>query len=79
MTAFIQYTPSTSGKTISVGDGHSLPVTGQGTVHFQLCDGEHIPALQTNMVSLGCLKAVGATGNFGGGIIQVTVGNIALM
>ena len=89
-TAFIQYTPSTSGETISVGDGHSLPVAGRGTVHFQsrLCNGEHtvvlhevehIPALQTNMVSLGCLEAVGVTGNFGGGIIQVAMGNVALM
>jgi len=89
-TAFIQYTPSTLGETISVGDGHSLPVAGRGTVHFQiqLCDGEHtvvlhevehVPALQTNMVSLGCLEAVGATGNFSGGIIQVTMGNVALM
>jgi hypothetical protein len=89
-TAFIQYTPSTSGETISVGDGYSFPVTGRGTVHFQsrLCDGEHtvmlhevehVPELQTNMVSLGCLEAVGATGNFSGGIIQVTMGNVALM
>ena len=88
--AFIQYTPLTSGKTISVGDGHELPVAGRGTVHFQsrLCVGErtvvlhkveHVPALCSNLISLSCLEAVGAIGSFGGGGIQVLMGNAELM
>jgi hypothetical protein len=80
--AFIQYTPSAPGKTISVGDGHELPVAGRGTIRFQsrLCIGEytvvlyeveHVPVLSSNMVSLSQLETVGVIGSFGGGGIQV--------
>ncbi|KAJ3476999.1 hypothetical protein NLI96_g10770 [Meripilus lineatus] len=69
---FTHYTPSPNSETISVGDGHPIPVAGSGIVKWEsrlpngthtiiLRNVQHIPLLATNLVSLGTLQREGAT------------------
>ena len=69
---FIEYTPSPNSKTISVGDGHPIPIAGVGNVKWKsrlpggshvvhLCNVQHVPLLTANLVSLGTLQREGAT------------------
>ena len=82
---FMRYTSSAAVETISVGDGHPLPIAGRGSFTFksQLLDGiltvvlhrvTHLPRLQENLISLSKLEDDGAYGTFGGGCIKVMMG-----
>ena len=64
---FTSYTPTSTPKSISVGDYHDIPVAGHDTICFQaqLLDGYHsiilhsalhIPKLTANLISLGTLQ-----------------------
>ena len=69
---FIEYTPSPNSETISVGDGHPIPIAEVGNVKWKsrlpggshvvyLRNVQHVPLLTANLVSLGTLQREGAT------------------
>lgn len=78
---FSAYVPSTASETISVGDGHTVPVIGRGSVRWKsrLPNGyrtvvlhgvSHVPGLAANLVSLGTLQRQGASViSYEGGLI----------
>jgi hypothetical protein len=78
---FMQYA-SVIDESIEIGDGHSLPIAGEGSITFksQLPDGiwtvilhrvHHVSQLQMNVVSLSKSEKEGVSESFGGGGMKI--------